>query len=138
MKKTAIYSFYVLLLISCVNNNEIERILLDKNEEKTIFWDYYASEDNINYQFLGYKMSFVSKNNYRLFYSKRKDKIYQNHHVREDLIESISEREWHVDPKNMKMSLDIDLFIIEKYNKDTIFMKGDGYNGRYMLIKNIK
>ncbi|WP_413513943.1 hypothetical protein [Myroides odoratus] len=138
MKKKIIYLFYVLLFISCREKNDIEEILLDKNGKKTEYWDYYASKDSITYEFLGYKMLFASNNNYQLFYLKSKNQIDTNHKKEDDLIESISEREWHVDTKNMKMNLDVDSFIIEKYNNDTIFMKGDGFDGKFMLIKHIK
>ncbi|MGQ8867818.1 hypothetical protein [Myroides sp. TSA_177.3] len=135
MKRIIVYLFYVLFFISCKEKNDIEEILLDKNGKKLEYWDYYASEDSVTYEFLGYKMLFVSKNKYQLFYLKRKNQIATDYKKEDNLIESISERDWHVDTKNMKMNLDVDSFIIEKYNKDTIFMKGDGFDGKFMLIK---
>ncbi len=135
MKRIIVYLFYVLFFISCKEKNDIEEILLDKNGKKLEYWDYYASKDGISYEFLGYKMLFSSKNNYQLFYLKTKNQIDTNHKKEDNLIESISERDWHVDTKNMKMNLDVDSFIIEKYNKDTIFMKGDGFDGKFMLVK---
>ncbi|EHQ41256.1 Uncharacterised protein [Myroides odoratus] len=135
MKRIIVYLFYVLLFISCKKKNDIEEILLDKNGRKTEYWDYYASEDSVTYEFLGYKMLFVSKNKYQLFYLKSKNQIATDYKKKDDLIESSFEGEWDVDTDKMKMNVDVDSFIIEKYNKDTIFMKGDGFDGKFMLIK---
>jgi hypothetical protein len=52
--------------------------------------------------------------------------------------DEFSKREWFYDSTNQKLNLDRDSFIIERYNSDTIFMKGDGFEGEFIMVKMIK
>lgn len=122
------------LLLGCTKNkSELEKVIL-RNPEGLNLWNYYISLDEKPYEYIGYKFSFFSDNEFKVYYSKEVDEKgidYADSYLHDDF----SKREWFFDSKNQKLSFDIDSFIIERYNTDTIFMRGDGFEGRFMMVR---
>jgi hypothetical protein len=128
-----------LLLLGCKQNfNEFEQLIIsDKNHTKV--WNYYFSlntEDD-SYEYIGYKFLFLS-DEVKVFHSEKLDERGRDYTDFSLHTDEFSKREWFYDSTNQKLNLDRDSFIIERYNSDTIFMKGDGFEGEFIMVKMIK
>lgn len=122
------------LLISCDRcNNSFEEIILN-NDKHIKLWNYYALEENESFRYLGYKYSFYSDGHLKIFYSKSTNEEgvdYENY----DIHGGDVKRSWNFKFENKQLDFTRDSFIIEKYNLDTIIMRGKGFGGKFMMVR---
>lgn len=129
------YMVYVSLFLLGCNKQKDDFVdtLVSKSKGDKI-WNYYATDDNGDYKYLGYKYLFNKGNTYKIFYSKsisERGVNYSDFNIHGNT----SVANWNFEPISMNLGLVMDSFIIDRYNSDTIFMKGDGFEGGFMMIR---
>ncbi|MGQ8867832.1 hypothetical protein [Myroides sp. TSA_177.3] len=121
----------LLLLTHCDNhkNDFLDTLLSDANDIK--IWNYYVLENRQEFRYLGYKFKF-EKDKYEIY---RGDVNEAENNFSEDFEIGNLDSNWYFDSKLLMLNFGLDSFIIERYTTDSIFMKGNGFEGNFLMVK---
>jgi hypothetical protein len=99
--------------------------------DETKIWNYYALENKNELHYLGYKYKFDA-NKYEIY---KGDISEVKANFNKDFVIDNLDNKWSFDSESSRLHFGLDSFIIERYNTDTIFMRGDGFEGRFMMVR---
>lgn len=129
------YLVYVSLLFFGCNTqkDDFTDTLTSKSKEDKL-WNYYATDDNGDYTYLGYKYLFNKRNTYEIYNSKNMNEKGVSY-TEFNIHGNSAIANWSFVSDSMYLALEFDSFIIDRYNSDTIVMRGDGFEGGFMMVK---
>ncbi|WP_158963810.1 hypothetical protein [Myroides fluvii] len=130
MKYIILFSL-LLVLTNCNNqkNDFFDILVSDANDTK--IWNYYVLENKKEFHYLGYKYKF-EKDKYEI-YRGGVNEVGTN--FAKDFVIDNLDNDWYFDSKSLVLNFGLNSFIIERYTTDTIFMKGNGFEGECLMIK---
>lgn len=124
--------FCLLLLLTYCNNHKKDFFdILVSDVNNTKIWNYYVLENQTEFHYLGYKYQF-EKDKYEI-YRGDINKVETNF-AKDFGIDNL-DNNWYFDSKSLVLNFGLNSFIIERYTTDTIFMKGNGFEGKFLMIK---
>lgn len=132
-KKLLIYFILCFLMIGCNELSEFEKELTNDSN----VWNFMALE-NDEWKFIGSQRKFLKNNTY-MFYISRNSKKKGNNigviHLDKNLTKN--QYKWHFNEEDSILSFDSKelTYKLIKYNQDTIFLEGNGYTGKFLMIR---
>ncbi len=124
--------FCLLLLFTYCDNHKkdfLDTLVSDANNTK--IWNYYVLENQQEFRYLGYKFKF-EKDKYEIYRGEVNEVV--NNFTKDFKVGDIDSN-WYFDSELLTLNFGLDSFIIERYTTDSVYMKGNGFEGKFIMIK---
>lgn len=133
-KKNVLLKFLLcFLMLGCNKLSEFEKELTQDSN----IWNFMALE-NDEWKFIGSQRKFLKNNTY-IFYishsSKKQGNNVDNIHLDKNLKKN--QYKWHFNKVDSILSFENKelTYKLIKYNQDSIFLEGNGYTGKFLMIR---
>lgn len=120
-----------LIIISCKDLSKFEEILISDSS----IWNFMALEDG-KWTYIGSQRKFLKDKTYEYYLSS--DPAKQGNNINDAQLDKINNRnEWSFNRKNNILSFESKelSYKVIRYNQDSIFLDGNGYSGKFLMVK---
>lgn len=120
-----------ILFLSCTKQNKFEKNLT--SESNNHFWIRKVIDEKGNYRYINSQIVFFEDYKMMSFNSFDENKLGNRSMIN---IEGSNEENWSYNKKDSTFQIcAVCIYKVTKFSRDTIFMKGKGYGGDFILIK---
>lgn len=133
-KKNVLIKFLLcFLMLSCNKLSEFEKVLTQDSN----IWNFMAWE-NDEWKFINSQRKFLKNNTYIFYIShsfKKQGNNFDNIHLDKNLKKN--QYKWHFNKVDSILSFENKelTYKLIKYNQDSIFLEGNGYTGKFLMIR---